>query len=110
MGRFLVVLVTVVGLAAVAVGSAAAIPVDADGYQTMSPYRCAPFGSGQPIFSSTAPIRIKYGWGALTTSQLDKFIGVQSGSVTVSSGASTVVDDMWGVGDASGWSAYSHRP
>jgi hypothetical protein len=102
----LVVLVAVSALAAGLTGSAVAIPPDPAGFQTMSPYACPDFGRTQPIFDSTAPIRIKYGWGATTTSQLNTFLRVQSGSVTVTGGPTAVAPDVWGVGDATGWSAF----
>lgn len=107
MRRLLVLLVAVAGLTVFA-SSAAAIPVDGAGYQTFSPYNfCAPYGSNQLVLSSQDPIRVRYGWGALQTSQLDKFLKVQYGSVVVHDSSGTpVVNDTWAAGDKTGWSAY----
>jgi hypothetical protein len=88
------------------VGAGSAAALDQDGYQLMSPYLCPDFGRTQPVFNDAAPIRIKYGWGAMQTSQLDKFRSVQSGSVTVTGGPTAVAPDTWGVGVTTGWSAY----
>jgi len=105
MRRFLVLFAAVAGLAFT--GSAAAFPVDGAGYQTFSPYNfCAPYGTNQLVFSSQYPIRVRYGWGALQPSQLDKFLKVQYGSIIVYDSGTPIVDDTWAAGDTTGWSAY----
>ena len=102
-------LLLLTALALVMAGSAGATHTDPMGFQNISPWLCSPSTDGQHShqFSSTAPIRIRYGWGALQPSQLDKFLAVQSGTVTVrNSSGSPVVSDSWSEGDSSGWSPY----
>jgi hypothetical protein len=102
-------LLLLTALALVTAGSAGATHTDPMGFQNVSPFLCSPSTNGQYShqLSSTAPIRIRYGWGALQPSQLDKFLAVQSGTVTVrDSLGSIIVSDSWGEGDSTGWSAY----
>lgn len=49
-----------------------------------------------------------FGWGALQTQQLDKFLAVEDGSVTVTDPNGNVVfSDRWSPSDTSGWSPYA---
>jgi hypothetical protein len=50
-------------------------------------------------------VQLRYGGGALQTNQLDKFLKVQSGTVTLS-GPGVSINDSWGVG-YTGANAYS---
>ena len=104
MKKLTLFLLTAVAMAAP--GSANAVH---DPGQNLSPWTCNPTTGGQhpQTFSSTSPLRVNYGWGALQQSQLDKFLAVQFGRVTVrnSSGA-IIVDDAWSEGDTTGWSFY----
>jgi len=98
-------LLSLVGLALVIAGSASA---NHDPGQNLSPWFCPGTGGQHPgTFSSAVPLRVTYGWGALQQPQLDKFLKVQFGRVTVrnSSGA-IIVDDAWNKGDTTGWSSY----
>ena len=84
-------LLLLTALALVTAGSAAANHTDPEGFQNISPWLCSPSTNGQYShqLSSTAPIRIRYGWGALQQSQLNKFLAVQSGTVTVRNSSGT---------------------
>ena len=52
-------------------------------------------------------VRLRYGWAAKNTSQNDKFLRVQSGTVTLTGPNGYSVTDSWAPGDASGWTSYT---
>jgi hypothetical protein len=108
--RRLFMLVLAAGALAVGAGTARA-----SGFQTINPYHCPTgigVGFGSPYTVSAAesgglPVRLKFGWGAQQTQQLDKFLKVESGSVSLYDPAGTLVfSDAWDKTDTSGWSAY----
>jgi hypothetical protein len=81
----------------------------------MTPYTCPEYSlSGtneQPSRSSTSPLNLRYGWGAMQPSQLDKFLTVQSGSVMLEDSAGNpVYTETWAVGNTVGWSSYFTQP
>jgi len=52
-------------------------------------------------------VRLKFGWGAQQSSQLDKFLRVEYGSVSLTDPSGHLVfSDAWDKSDTSGWSAY----
>jgi hypothetical protein len=102
----------VLALGALAVGGGVA---RASGVQNINPYHCPSgvgVGFGSPwVVSATEsggdPVRMNFGWAALQTNQLDKFISVESGTVTLTDPNGNVVyHDSWG-GDMTGWDAYN---
>ena len=99
-------------LAALAVASSAAL---ASGVQNINPYHCPSgvgVGFGSPWVVSAAesggdPVQMTFGWGALQTNQLDKFISVEFGSLSLTDPHGNVVfQDSWGY-DMTGWGAYT---
>jgi len=108
--RRVVVLVLALGALAAGAGTARA-----SGFQTINPYHCPSgigVGFGNPYTVSAAesggdPVRLRFGWGAQRTVQLDKFLKVESGSVQLYDPAGNLVfTDAWDSSDTSGWSAY----
>lgn len=108
--RRLFVLVVVLGVFAVAGGAARAT-----GVQNITPYHCPTgvgVGFGSPWVVNAAesggdPVQMTFGWAALHTNQLDKFIAVESGSVSLTDpDGNLVFHESWG-GDKTGWDAYT---
>jgi hypothetical protein len=109
--RRLFVLVLALGVLAAGAATARAATV-----QNINPYKCpASSGgtwTGNPWTVSAAesgglPVQLSFGWAALKTQQLNKFISVESGSLTLTDPSGNVVyQDSWGF-DATGWSAYT---
>lgn len=109
--RRLFVLVLALGALAVCAGTARAATV-----QNINPYKCPPSSggtwTGNPWSVSAAesgglPVQLSFGWAALKTQQLDKFISVELGSVTITDpNGSVVFQDSWG-GDMTGWGPYT---
>jgi hypothetical protein len=100
--------------AAVTVAWAQVPPPPPPAGQIMTPYTCPEYSSDgtnqQPGRSSTSPLNLRYGWGALKTSQLDEFLAIQSGSVTLENSAGTpIYTEAWGVGNSTGWSSYFNQ-
>ena len=109
--RRLFVLVLVLGGLAAGAGTARASTV-----QNINPYKC-PVSSGgtwtgspwtvNATESGGAPVQLSFGWAALKTQQLDKFIALESGSLSLTDPSGNVVfRDAWG-GDMTGWSPYA---
>jgi hypothetical protein len=97
--------------AAVTVAWAAVPPPPPPAGQVMTVYTCPEYSSDgtnqQPTRSSTSPLNLRYGWGALKTTMLDDFLKLQSGSVTLKNSAGTpIYTDAWGIGITTGWSSY----
>ena len=111
MRRLVPLLIVLCGL--VAAGAASAAPSD---YQNISPYRCPTstggFGPAQPVLSASEsgglPVDLHFGWASLRTVQLDKFLAVQNGSVTLTDPSGAVVfSDVWATGATAGWGPYT---
>ena len=87
------------------------------GHQTVTPYRfppsCGGLGDGSPVVVSAAesgglPVELKFGWAALQTQQLDKFLAVEDGSVTLTDPNGNIVfSEQWDPNNTSGWSPYA---
>jgi len=110
MRRYFLVLVLALGVLGAAAGSAGA-----SGVQNINPYHCPTgigVGSGSPWIVSAAesggdPVQMTFGWGALQTNQLDKFISAEYGSLSLTDPNGNVVfQDSWG-NDMTGWGAYT---
>lgn len=110
MRRLFYVLVLALGLLAAGGGAARA-----SGVQNINPYHCPTgigVGFGSPWVVSAAesggdPVQLSFGWGALQTTQLDKFISSEFGSLTLTDPNGNVVfQDSWG-SDMTGWAAYT---
>lgn len=103
MRRLFCVLVLALCLLSAGLGSARA-----SGFQTINPYHCPEVGAQSPWVVSAAesggdPVQMKFGWGALQTGQLDKFISAEYGSITLTDPSGNVVySDSWG-SDPTGW-------
>lgn len=87
----------------------------ASGVQNINPYHCPSgvgVGFGSPWVVTAAesggdPVQLSFGWAALQTNQLDKFIATESGSVTLTDPSGTVVfSESWASG-MTGWDAYT---
>lgn len=91
--------------------STLSVPV-VDGYQIIKPYgfaaSCGSFRSGPQYVSPNLPVRLQYGWAALQTQQLDQFLAVQNGTLTLTTSAGDpVYSKTWATGETTGWSSYS---
>lgn len=94
-------------------------PASAAGYQTFPGgafYSCvnnptAPVWTASSSESGGDPIRLRYGWGAAHENQLDKFLSVQNGRISVTDSlGNPVYSEQWSTGDTTGWSAYATTP
>lgn len=112
MRKLLAVLVAAVAGVAALAGTSSADT----GYQVINPYRfptsCGGLGGGPWVVSAAEsgglPVEMKFGWAALQQPQLDKFLAVQNGTMTLTAPDGTIVfSDSWTTGDATGWSAYT---
>jgi len=112
MRRLFFVLVLALGVLVAGADSGTA---RASGVQNINPYHCpngVGVGFGSPWVVSAAesggdPVQMSFGWAALQPSQLDKFISVESGSLTLTDpDGHLVFSDSWG-GDMTGWDAYT---
>lgn len=92
--------------------------------QDLAPYRfpvtCGGFASEGTVVRVSAaesgglPVRLRFGWAALQTEQLDQFLKVQNGAVTLKApDGTTYFADNWGTGVmdfdpllTSGWGSY----
>lgn len=111
----LLALVLAPALVAIAATAGAA---RAAGEQTITPYMCPAssglggFGTGAVVSAAESggdPVQLKFGWAALQTGQLDKFISAEAGSVTLTDPSDdTVFSDSWG-GAPTGWE-YPYLP
>jgi hypothetical protein len=109
--RRLFVLVLALGVLAAGAGTARAATV-----QNINPYKCpASSGgtwTGSPWTVSAAesgglPVQLSFGWGTLKAPQLDRFISVELGSVTITDpNGGVVFQDSWGH-DMTGWGPYA---
>ena len=71
--------------AAITISQAPAGP----GYQNLSPYAC----EGRTFDLSDGPIRLQFGWGAHTTSQMEQFFKYTHGTVTIT--GTDTFSDSW---------------
>jgi hypothetical protein len=107
---FIAAVTIVLGVMGTGVASAASV-------QNITPYMCPTStggfnNSGNPVVSAAEsgglPVQLSFGWGARQTNQLDKFLSVQNGSVTLTDPSGNVVfSDVWAVGDSTGWRPYT---
>jgi len=93
-----------------ALAGAASANIDPQGYQRITPYRCPEFGGPGIQFGTDQEglgVRLAYGWAAQQTVQLDQFLAVQSGTVTLTGPNNYSHTDSWAKGDTTGWSPYT---
>jgi hypothetical protein len=110
-GRAVFAAAFVAGLAVVGtVVGVAGANIDPDGYQRITALQCPEY-QNQPIQFGTDQegngVRLRYGWAAKQQTQLDKFLRVQSGTVTLTGPNGFSVTDSWATGNTTGWTPYA---